>query len=287
MEKIQNYADKLTNYYKKTKVVGEMIVNCRKESFKDDKEDIVMKVNKIQQLYQHYFQLLDKMLFYNKKIMDFKFNQSHIDLEKNILKWKKDADIKYQDILEWHKNRKELIKKKDIINNQIGKLKLLYNEHYLELNKTITERITKLDQYIVYHVNNVIDYLLVINESMDNMKAVTSLYRIGNILKNMNDKSMNQKQVDFNEVYTTIEKIVNEKDSIFKKVKDIETHINERKELVESIMNKIPSEYLTDKQKENLEKMVIFDNMINNNKEIIKTIEDKQTEHLENAKDYL
>jgi len=289
MEKIENHKDKLTDYYKKTKTMAKLIFDCN-------------DIEKIAPLYQHYFQLLDKMSFHNQKIVNLyegstkkndmkekikgallsnhrldKYKKPHVNLEKQIQKWKDDAMVKYNQNLEWYNKGKDLRNERYVIENQMAKLKLLYNEQDQNANKIVSECIEEIDQYIIYNINNIIDFLLVINEST-NMKIVSSLYRVSNIIKNIGIKSLKGKQIDFDEVYKTIETLEID-EGVSKKMDDIMEYINKRNIISNSYKNKNIENINDEKIIEYIKELKTTDEMINNNNEILKTIIEKQNEH--------
>jgi len=281
---MENLVNKLQNYYKKTKTMGVMVANCK-------------DIHKILNLYEYYFQLLDKMNFYNRKIMNYildknntswsherieEYTKSHKNLEYEILKWRTDADGKYKEILDWYKGKKELENKKSIIENQVSKLKLLYNESDMEFEKTIMERMNKLDQYIIYKINGIIDFLLVINESINNISAISSLYRISKIIKNIGIKTVDEKQIYFNEVYTSIKNIVTENDTIMQKLDDVHENIKKRNDLSDIYHRKINGK--DDSIIEYINKLNVMKIMIENNNKILETIDQKLTTHIESSK---
>lgn len=273
------YKDKLTEYYKKTKTMSILIFDCK-------------DIDKIHHLYKHYFQLLHKMSHYNQKILSTyklknkekakEFKNTHKKLDDQIDVWREDANKKYMQIKGWHERKKELNDQIYLTENQIAKLKLLYQEFDNKLKNSIMKDVEPMDQYIVHNVNCLVDFIVAIDHDSEKLN---SIYRIGNIIRNLNTKSFKEKQTDFEEVYTTICSIDLD-NSMKNNLEDILNTIQKRNTLSNCYINKT-SEVSDDKILELVKEIHITINMIKNNTDILSQINETFDEHIESSKDIL
>lgn len=280
MDNIENFKDKLTEYYKKTKTMAKLIFDCK-------------DIDKIQPLYKHYFQLLHKMSHYNHKILStYKlknkekaedFKNTHKKLDDQIDVWRQDANKKYLQIKEWHERKKELNNQIHITENQIAKLRLLYDEVDEKLKKLIYGEIEPMDQYIVHNINCLVDFIVAIDHDSEKL---TSIYRVGNIMRNLDTKTFKEKQMDFDEVYTTI-KSMDLDNTMKNNLKDILNTIQKRNTLANSYINKVSDGLVDENKLEYIKDINITMKMIKNNTEILDKIKEKLEEHIQTSSDLL
>jgi hypothetical protein len=161
---LKTYNQKILSYYQKVKNMSKLL------SEHNDDSDSTLK------LYKIYFELLDKMEYYNNKIRSKLPNASiNKQLRKEITTWRNDGIDEYSTIKQRINKTRTTTKQQDYIE----KLESTYTMRKEARQKYIMDSTNKLTSILMDNINDILDYSILLNESTaGNSFDLESLYTI-------------------------------------------------------------------------------------------------------------
>jgi uncharacterized protein YozE (UPF0346 family) len=198
MTELANYTKKIAEYYGKTKNTDRLIKSCMEKiqkKIKNNKEisklleqnaSIMFESNKIKDLFDIYFQMIEKILRYNKKIEEIYEDDSLKDLYNKTLKRKSNLKNRYREFRLWLTAYNKMIK-------NMGKLYkercvCIEDKSKIEINKKKKrlEILENIHKSAVYKLKNLIGFIFSLVEAMGNINNMTDLYNIRCEINNLN-----------------------------------------------------------------------------------------------------